>query len=487
MTISIDITLGTESTVFDALVQIARCDAGLVAYRPSSFEASGGGWPFPVQISYDQKKLGVTSSNRLLSLVTSSKSIAIIGVGSTWVLADGTPITTAGGVTLRETSIQPVRIILDVTDAGGQTYYVRDTKMEPIPMTLPVLLYHELAHAYHVIRGDHPADEAAGEVLVHADENAFRSQLGLPLRHPTLHAGGVSLIPLDSDFPRCESSQQSAWGLGKVCMVATAAAGSSHAPQVAALRRARDEFRSLGRWAEAISDPVLAAYAKFSPAVVRDMQADPALRVAVLRYAVEPSFHLLNMVDAFLGVRSDSPELQTRLNACIDQFASKMAGWGQNASSLQATAGAATCASQRLMSAPVSPAPASRDWPRDLYPYLASAIASGGGDTSGFAWAFEGLALLFHLASAKCTTACEADPDLPSALGAWLARLPIPTDAQLTLPEAREALSVLSERFFGEARTRRLFAEHLLVHWPAPTAPALRSLMRDLDYIPTDN
>src|SRR5690349_20326608 len=147
MAIYIDLTLGTDPQVFDDLVQIARCDPGLGAVPPnSSFQGSGGGLPpRELQITYDQKQAGVTSSNVLLSLVRSPRKLLIVGVDSTFIQPDGVPITVNAGVFYYDETImvQPT-IYLDVTDAGGQGYQVFDKNFDEIDDPLPVILYHEL-------------------------------------------------------------------------------------------------------------------------------------------------------------------------------------------------------------------------------------------------------------------------------------------------------------------------------------------------------
>jgi len=60
---------------------------------------------------------------------------------------------------------------------------------------------------------------------------------------------------------------------------------------------------------------------------------------------------------------------------------------------------------------------------------------------------------------------------------------PIPVDAELTVSEASEELTLLGKRFFTATTMRGLFPAHLLAQWPSGSAPALKSLLGSLNYI----
>src|SRR5262249_17818674 len=93
-----------------------------------------------------------------------------------------------------------IRVVYDVsqcctgTIGGGIACY--DTKGNVISAPNPVVLYHELSHAYHVATNQLPfpqnacksdtSDEPAAEI----DENVLRNQLGLCLRDVCNHGGG---------------------------------------------------------------------------------------------------------------------------------------------------------------------------------------------------------------------------------------------------------------------------------------------------------
>lgn len=130
--------------------------------------------------------------------------------------------------------------------------------------------------------------------------------------------------------------------------------------------------------------------------------------------------------------------------------------------------------------APAAP-PAGR-LPRDLFPYLASAFGKDGGQTTAFAWAFEGLALLLRQAVDRLADGACIDATFLRALGGWDGRFPVPPHARLTMADAPGELAVLGGRAFTRPDVRTKFARYLLAQWPAATAPALRALLGDLCY-----
>src|ERR1700692_3360367 len=165
MAILIDTSRSTESAVFQALLEIVRCDPGLTGYPTE---------PDYVEVSYAQKNPGVASSNRLLEIVNSVEVISIFGVDDTFEIYSE-PIIDSGGYTFPgSSSNDSVNIYVDVSDAGGLHYCDVDPGGNKIYSPLCVTLYHELAHAYHfLIKGDAPDDVVANQQQAIADKNAF--------------------------------------------------------------------------------------------------------------------------------------------------------------------------------------------------------------------------------------------------------------------------------------------------------------------------
>lgn len=99
-----------------------------------------------------------------------------------------------------------IRVVYDVSDCNGQGIQVFDSGGNLISETRPVILYHELSHAFHQAIGQIPfpqtacpgntTDEPAAEI----DENVMRAELGLTARDPCNHGGQCGGGPTNSCF-----------------------------------------------------------------------------------------------------------------------------------------------------------------------------------------------------------------------------------------------------------------------------------------------
>ena len=130
------------------LADIVRGDGGLgiVSYYHD-----------PITVTYTPKTVG-NAQDRIYKIVnTISIPVYITGVESSFVV--GTiPINTVAGVTLFTTNLNFAEVIYDVDQCSGNGYYVYHQNGSKINLTNDILLYHELAHAYHVGISDVPFD-----------------------------------------------------------------------------------------------------------------------------------------------------------------------------------------------------------------------------------------------------------------------------------------------------------------------------------------
>jgi len=181
MAIYISSYLGSDARVFDALLKISGCDAGL-STTPDVSE--------PVLVvQFSPKGPRSFSSDRLLEIVRSSKEIYINGVDDSYMTVWGKPMSEYAGVTDVDitASTAACSIWLDVTEAAGAGYRSLDRNGNYIYAPLAVILFHELAHVYHgMIYEDTPGEDTNDQLLAISDENLFRSQLNLPLRNPNV-------------------------------------------------------------------------------------------------------------------------------------------------------------------------------------------------------------------------------------------------------------------------------------------------------------
>ena len=198
-----------------------------------------------LEVAYQQKQQAVPSSSRVLALANGQVNVLIIGVNSIYVLPDGTGVASGGGgATFRGSLTEPITVYVDVTDAGGQGYHVLNTDRQTMPMPRQVLLYHELAHAYHMMVGDEPGTQDGNQIQAIHDENDFRGQVFIELRNSTNDQGGPGPAAHQGfPFPMCKPKYP---GFNWDCIVASAAVGTPYTARVDELRRARSEYPEPG-------------------------------------------------------------------------------------------------------------------------------------------------------------------------------------------------------------------------------------------------
>lgn len=476
MPIVIDTTYGTYEQVFADLLDIVRCDPGLT----TQVQLNGR-----YRVNYTQKQGAVSSSTRLLAIAGSPQAVIVTGVPSGYEVYPGVPITEHAGMTFVPPERAEVSIDYDVTEAGGTHYWVLDASGRRIHLPRPVLLYHEFAHAYHFLIGDLPSDEAQAEVQAMADENGFRGQLGLPLRHATDHSGGTG-APSHGGIAsaKCKPAYDG-WSPGWKCAVATAALGSPAAPAVDELRQARRGYRRLSWWAALTAEPALNLYAQFGRDVAGDMLGRQTLRDAMLWYAVAPVCHLLHLAEAHLAADEDTPELLQTIEQVLNEYVATLRDAGGFVEGLGAAADSAGDASRTLASRTAFPAVLNEpEAPAQLFQYLGRAIVNRAGTPDAFVWGLEGLALFLRAAASHAAGASGAAVTFAAELGRWTARPPLPPTIGFDVGQARHELQVLSDRLFTRVDTRARFAEHLLANWPNRSADSLQDVLRELGYLP---
>lgn len=479
---NIDVIIGsTQGAVYDDLTQIALCDPGL-----GTSEIFGYGLLVQYQPSDQQTPLR-PSQTRLNNIANQQGVLVVItGVGPDFQLPNGSPFF-GGDTIIPAASADTVYIYYDVTDRpANESYVVTGRSGELLYAPRCTILYHELAHAYQWIlatQGNVYPDDTTRQVQAISDENEFRGELGLAAREPGTNVQ-VGTPYHGTAWNKCPNSDTNWKCQGVVtCVVATAAVGSANDPLVVRLEHARSNYLTLSSWTGQVVAQAVALYQQFGPVVVRDMSSDPDLCSAMLVYAVLPVVRFIDVIELYIAEPA-SGDLLLRLDKCVETYASEAASGKASATTLRAAAEAATDAGRKLARGFESePDHSTRQMPEGLFTYLASTIASIGSDTKSFAWGFEGLAILLKSAAAKLADGTRIDQSFVTELDEWLARLPIPADAELSITTAPDELRALGERFFTSADTRQLFATFLLARWPNDSALALGSLLGSLNYI----
>jgi hypothetical protein len=222
-----------------------------------------------------------------------------------------------------------IEVIYDGSDCDGKGAWVARDTNHAIPAPTHVTLLHELVHAFRAGEGlnawkwDTQVGPDGGLIQVPVNdspreeeetiqwENSYRQSIGLPLRatSDTLHwAGGCN--PPPSSFDASDAGQDPQMSMppkkydpfntgNPHCFVATAAYGSSLAPEVAFLRRFREETLLPTRVGRAFFDAFHAQYYRFSPAVVALMRQDPEARDLIRRTLVTPLVRYLELAVRF--------------------------------------------------------------------------------------------------------------------------------------------------------------------------------------------
>lgn len=448
--------VGFSTTSLLDMTEIVRCDGGFG-------DAAVAGDPTVRQFTYGPTA-GGTSQTRIAALVGIGSNIVVGAVGAGFVLSDGTPITAVAGVTQFPDAAGVIRILYDV----DSSYFVFASDGSQISFPRTVCLYHELAHAFHIANGT--LNTANPEFQAETDENGFRTQVGLVLRDPNNHAGGLGGGNGQS-VPSCSGAPTTSGG----CLVATAAEGSPEAPGVVRLKSARDAFMARSPVFGAIAGQTLAEYYGFSPFIALDMQRDPALRAAVNAWFVRPLSHFDGILAAFIASNADVP-------ATIRVLAPRIRAWEGATPHLPAVATAAAALAERLATgarggrgeAPADPTPEA------VFAYVADRVLWAG-PAPGIAWMSHLLRIYWRVAAAGPEPDEETVARLAAAAGDWIASAPIPPQV-LDLPAAllEAELVRLGASVFRSGPVRARVAARLLAAAEASPVDDARRIGRSL-------
>jgi hypothetical protein len=274
------------------------------------------------QLTYPSVTTGTATANRLFTLVTTNS-------GLSW----GDPILitplnggndpygfggnlTGNGVTYIDTSVTPnvIHVVYDSSQCLGQGMFVFDMGGNAIPDPSPVVLYHELSHAFHRAIQQHPfpqttcpadtSDEPAAEI----DENVLRSQLGIALRDPCNHGGGCGGGPSG----------------GNGCFIVSAATQSTESAEIHRLRELRQLVVAKSALGAELIERIYSEYYQFSPAIASRLEQDGLARMATLWVVVRPLLAWYTLAGALAlkeaGQKAVGEALGEVLNACSNNL-----------------------------------------------------------------------------------------------------------------------------------------------------------------------
>jgi hypothetical protein len=465
------------------LVHILGTDSGGLG-TPSS----GGAFD---QASYKQTQNSF-AKDRMNAIINSfaQTPINVTGVLNTFVLPDGTPITSAAGVTsVPSSSVNSagtgvasgttITIIYDVSACGGSGYCVFDTSNNSISDPTEVILFHELAHAFHWANNDF--DKAKPEPQAENDENKLRGeeQPPVPLRDPNNHNGGCGT---------CTPP--------KSCFIASAAFGSALAPEVDEFRKVRDSILRQTRLGAEFFSHFYAEYNRFSRRVAGDMNASPALRETMTVLLVEPMLEFLRLLQDYawgrwqdakfardVAISLERSLVRLRQQDFVGQWEVEQIADGIAQMGCMNAEPQAWPRQDRPPRPPADP----RD-PVALFDYINSLVFATSDSTKYVEW---GLVLPLKLYwSAMRAWQAEDAYDIGAAAtyvnrtANWLASVPIPPTLNYPSREAlRIELAQLAKTVFTTPSIRRYFGGRLLTALDGSVEFDLRELLSATAYL----
>jgi len=260
------------------LISIANMDTG---YGETTISATR------TQVTYARTLTGVCQV-RLDALVNNTgyvppPDITIFAVDGSFILADGTPITSAGGVTVpvggvNNPTTTDVAVIYDTSNCNGTNYWVDKEGGGTTGIPTPVMIYHELSHALHFVTGTIAATSDQEEVNAETDENDMRNQLGVDRRDVTSHNGGCGGPP------------------SGCCIVASISTGSAWSNEVNHLRSMRDKILRRSEVGDDFFNVLHYDYYNFSPEICSVMGNNPAITELIKTFFVVPIIHSLELI-----------------------------------------------------------------------------------------------------------------------------------------------------------------------------------------------
>jgi hypothetical protein len=226
-----------------------------------------------------------------------------------------------------------IRVAYDVSQACGAGIVVFDTGGNQISAPNPVILYHELSHAFHVAINQIPfpqtacpgntTDEPAAEI----DENVLRTQLGLCQRDVCNHGGGTGSGNTCGGSDGGSDGGPPAGGCAAGndgCFIVSATTGSAASAEVTSLRQLRDRVALLSGLSAQLIKVIYDEYAQFSPEIAAALQHDGITRQAVLEIVVRPLFAWYTLAGTLALQPTDERAVrqatQDVLNACPPAF-----------------------------------------------------------------------------------------------------------------------------------------------------------------------
>lgn len=434
-----DTGLGLAAQVGDRQqVTYARTDPGLPAIRVDGL----------VNTNFNLNPQGVDIVIiPVLANFTLNDGRSILTIAGTALPPSGSPLP---GSTLNNTN--SCLVIYDTTQNSGTGWCAARAGTNgtlDLPISNPVLLFHELSHAFRIATNAQLQltgvcdPSSAEEAAAINDENQLRTQIATAqgvtavLRDPGIHCGG-SCAP--GTVITC-------------CIVATVASGSPISAEVAALRAIRDRYVRPTEVGHAFFESLHRDYYSFSPGVATAAAGDRELRSLLLEGFVRPLIVVLGLIERY-SLKGDSP------TALGKQFAAAHADHAGAEARLAA-----------FWSFAESPAALVRIDSR-----LGSLVLDRALRSSHVMWALWEPVLLYYRVLERHVAGDDASAIgfyITASIAHWAGDLPVEAIwGSLTSAQAAEELAILERTLLREPISRARFRARLGQHFGQVTSVA---------------
>lgn len=229
---------------------------------------------------------GVTGTvqTRIDALVNSTPSSNVVITGTDPTLTPS--ITNNAGLTTPVTA-SITTVVYDTTQANGQNYFVFDTSSNHISFPNCILLFHELAHAFHIANNEpnHTTslNVPAAERIAQTDENTLRTLKVLTLRNVNNHSGGIIFSGnATNNRTTCPTPSNS-------CYIATVCYENEYSPEVLAFKHFRDTVLLKYTFGQLF----VRSYYRYSPRVAAYLRGKKRINTAIKHLILNRLYNLI--------------------------------------------------------------------------------------------------------------------------------------------------------------------------------------------------
>lgn len=333
MTILLDLS-GVSGVAFFNLLTISGDDGGLgLTDKP--------GDPTVFPITYLETPGQPATADRLNQLVnnnfgapvTTTQNIVVTAMNGGNDPYSGQDVT-GNGITYIDSSGSStvIRVVYDVSQCCGKGLACFDTSGNPISTPNPVILYHELSHAFRAATGTQQTND---EPPAETDENVMRTELGLCLRDVNNHGGqcgsGNNCGGSDGGPDGGPPSGGCAAGNSNGCFIVSAATGSPASIEVSRLQQMRHRISTSSAVGKRLIDDIYGEYWQFSPKMAEEIKLDPILRGVALQIVVRPLLAWYALAGALALENASRDEVQLAelalLRVCPSDVGGPVVDW----------------------------------------------------------------------------------------------------------------------------------------------------------------